>query len=263
MREANGGDLYIQEAKTGRIRLDEDRPDLVFWMLVYCYNSSEKSPLKLDFYNMSRSGDTEAELRAQVTLYAMADKYQIFGLKQLMIRCFEKVLDGKGGPFRPISPAGVGRVASDVFEMTRDTETVLQNVILFYVTDRLHRLMVSNRFIAEIDRIDSIDGVDSFWKALAAINARQGSRPRKCPTCGKEDVAELYSREHDMKWPHKLFQCGACRAGHGLDEWNEGNGQLFKELAPDTDVWEDGNGNTDGNPSKKRKRSSAARCAKK
>ncbi|KAK8153548.1 hypothetical protein BKA80DRAFT_313963 [Phyllosticta citrichinensis] len=251
------------EAKTGRIHLDEDRPDLVFWMLVYCYHSNEKSPLKLDFYNMSRSNDTEVELRAQVTLYAMADKYQIFGLEELMIHCFEKVLDGRGGPFLPIAPAGVGRVASDIFETTRDTETVLRNIILVFVTDRLHRLMISNRFIAEIDRIDGVDGVDSFWKALAAINAQQGNRPRKCVTCGEEDIAELYSREHDMKWPHKLFQCGICGAGHGLDERNERNGQLFKELAPETDIGEDGGDNPDGSPSKKRKRSSAGRRAKK
>ncbi|KAK8236917.1 hypothetical protein HDK77DRAFT_428782 [Phyllosticta capitalensis] len=235
------------EAQTGVINPEDDLPETVQAMLDYCYVGDESAWFATETGCIGELC-AEGELRFHVLLHAIADKYQVVDLKakalerfQWLIEC--DVLDAHydGDTTKPISPAGIGRIARDIFDTTTEKDS-LRKHFLAQVSLRIDTLLQSSRFVTEVNEIDG------FWQQLVEVNVEAGYRARACPSCKvmcQQDFRKTFSSVCDNR------ECADCGESHYLSRWNYEGPKSEYEIAPDTDTEE---GDAAESSTKKRKR---------
>ncbi|KAK8153546.1 hypothetical protein BKA80DRAFT_258120 [Phyllosticta citrichinensis] len=229
-------DRHAQEARTGVINLNEEHPVMVEAMLEFCYRGEESSFLDTVVGKLGGDG-AEAELRFYVHLNAMGDKYQIEPLKYHAFRHFEELASESfnsqyTGYGKPITPAGVARIARDILETTHDTDSSsdypLRIFFLCELSQRVDTFRRSKRFTAEADRIDG------FWETTSKVNAEFGYRLRHCLFCGHLQAEDLRLR---VSCP---ILCRRCGQASNAIAWNEHNSRIdATAMEPDTESEEE------------------------
>ncbi|KAK7533205.1 uncharacterized protein J3D65DRAFT_605750 [Phyllosticta citribraziliensis] len=227
------------EARTGVINLNEEHPVMVEAMLEFCYRGEESSFLDTVVGKLGGDG-AEAELRFYVHLNAMGDKYQIEPLKYHAFRHFEELATESfnaqyTGYGKPITPAGVARIARDILETTHDTDSSsdypLRIFFLCELSQRVDTFRRSKRFTAEADRIDG------FWETTSKVNAEFGYRLRHCLVCGHLQAEDLRLKVSC------LILCTRCGQSSNAIAWNKHNSRIdATAMEPDTESEEERSG---------------------
>ncbi|OJD32263.1 btb poz domain protein [Diplodia corticola] len=191
-------DSPFVEARTGVIDLSEDPPELVEVLLAYFY--IQDIPLH---ENVRLKEGRKTRFFASV--YAMAEKYRVAGLKLRAWAAFHDYLNA--GEWQ--SPHFVKTIAF-VWELTPEKDMGLRHAVLSAVAPQLH--WFTSRYAPHFE--EDMDALETFWDDLARYRKAFPDLERRfCPSCLSQVALEVR--------PAGLSKCPACGLEHSEAQWCE------------------------------------------
>ncbi|KAK8234701.1 hypothetical protein HDK77DRAFT_494118 [Phyllosticta capitalensis] len=216
LRKACDPNSPFQEAKTGIIDLVDEDPDLVRVMLDFCYSNDLDYSLDCQLF-CKHDGFCYRNAMCHARLYAMGDKYQLIRLKDHTAEALKLYLEGKLANEKDETQATeFRRLARVVYATTPNTDRGLRDLLLYFASTNIDKLMQERSFKAKIDKIDG------FWGELAQYTTETRERSRRCPNpeCLKTSIQSFPAwlvRGKYRAW----LKCPHCKQGNNFAEWNK------------------------------------------
>lgn len=147
----NGVELadWIQESQLSEIKMNDDDLEALLALLQYLYTYNYKTVSSNTEYKVAY------EMRFQVKVYAIADKYDIPELKKLATNRFELTLSKEHKGYESFM---FYKVVRDVYTSTPDSDRGLRNLVLKACTKYHDDVLLEPRFVKMADQLPG------FWK---------------------------------------------------------------------------------------------------
>jgi len=183
---AKACDGPFEEASSGKVNLEGDDPYTIERMLSYLYtldysDNSAVRPLLPTGQNwplLLSNEESKSVLELDAQVYAIAEKYDISGLKDLAKHKYKLALGNcSGGDFL--------RSIQQVYQLTPPSDRGLRDLVIEYTSAHMTELRAKNEFTVAIEDIPGfcVDLLQAVLNAQAAP-----SQKRHCKFCRTERI---------------------------------------------------------------------------
>ncbi|EOD43334.1 hypothetical protein EJ08DRAFT_722180 [Neofusicoccum parvum] len=232
----------FKEAKANTIELTGDHPAIVKAALEYMYTGF--------YYGRECNENFVDRMHFHINVYGIGEKYQIDGLKDRALQCFDSLVVLDKDCWKPLEE-NFGNIVAAVYEKTCDSDNLLRPCIISLACGRIEGALVqevvkTKEFLAELDglgylaafskdmislmlererelkkeffKMENCMVEDSRTNAYARFVARNVDTYR-CPRCFS--VVDLFMPHTPAQAAFTRYPCTDCLHRMSVEEWRE------------------------------------------